>query len=433
MTYALLIDVGGTFIKFAHYDFMKAELSGVKRIPTCASTVNRFGGSVIAPSVLRDQIEQVVRSESREGETCTGIFVTGQMHGVLLVDELFEPRSEIYTWRSSVVAPSGSISVSELRRIIGQTREAETGGELREGSPIATLYGLSQHRQLIAGHKALSLISFVAISLASQSRRLLVHQTDAAAYGCFNLKSSNWHWEMLDQLGLGPLNFPEVTGSIESVGVNEVLDCPVFVALGDHQTSLLGSEIQADEVSVNLATGGQVSRVVNNVIGRAQTRPYFAGRFVSCVTQIPAGRSLNTIVKFLADFGKLDEDVVWSRITDELMVVKSSSLIVRNPFFYSADSSLGSISGITEKNLSLGEIFRGALSDIADRVCRAIEIVSPSSHNLKLVMSGGLVSKLSSLQEEIIFRSECKTYRVCSSNDSSLVGLSVLAQQELPR
>jgi hypothetical protein len=173
--------------------------------------------------------------------------------------------------------------------------------------------------------------------------------------------------------------------------------------------------------------------VVNNVIGRAQTRPYFAGRFVSCVTQIPAGRSLNTIVKFLADFGKLDEDVVWSRITDELMVVKSSSLIVRNPFFYSADSSLGSISGITEKNLSLGEIFRGALSDIADRVCRAIEIVSPSSHNLKLVMSGGLVSKLSSLQEEIIFRSECKTYRVCSSNDSSLVGLSVLAQQELPR
>ena len=357
--------------------------------------------------------------------------MTGQMHGVVLIDGSFTPRSEIYTWRSSVVTPSGSVAASELREIIGEKKEAEIGAELREGSPIATLYGLSQHRQLVAGYRVLSLISFVAISLASRSRRVLTHQTDAAAFGCFNLSSASWHWELLDQLNIDLLNFPDVTDSIETVGINEALDCPVFVATGDHQTSLLGSEIQGDEVSVNLATGGQVSRVVDDLNGRAQARPYFAGRYVSCVTQIPAGRSLNTIVKFLSDFGELDEDAVWARIRDELMVVKTTSLIVRNPFFYSANSSLGSISGISERNFSLGEIFRGALTDIADRVCAAIEQVSPQSHNLKLVMSGGLIRKLSPLQEEVVRRSKCNSYRICSSDDSSLDGLKLLAQQEL--
>ncbi len=431
MEYFLVVDVGGTFLKGLVYEAGSKNCESISRVALSPIKAQSDGGQVIDPSENVEAVLTLLRRITPSNGRCIGIGVTGQMHGVVVVDDLYEAKTPIYTWRSNIARmsdPDIRVTIEELQNDLGSEVIKELGNELRTGIPLQTLTGLNRSGRLGHSNCVLSLISFVALSLSTKSRVNLIHSSDAAAFGLFDVRSNSWHDTAIKVLGLQNLNFPDVTSRIESVGWSTEFDCPVYVAIGDHQTNLAGVELGHNEVSINLATGGQVSRIAQVPSPAMQTRPYFDGQFLHTVTHIPAGRSLNVLVSLFSYFHCGSTDDLWDRIQEATAIRSETSLIVDNSFFESPFGSRGSISNITEDNFSVGDLFRAACNSIGKKVHESLTLIDPD-RNADIVLSGGALTRFLPLKEAIIDRLRSRHVRLLEGDDASLRGLCLLLDQ----
>jgi sugar (pentulose or hexulose) kinase len=155
------------------------------------------------------------------------------------------------------------------------------------------------HLGVPEGARVTSLLAFVAGALGGV-RAPVVHVTDAAAWGMYDLRADQWSEATLDLVGLDTVDMPDVTWELAPVGARAGV--PVMCAIADQQASLLGAGLGegVPQVSVNLATGCQVSVVSDSIASPAQTRPYLPARgrrrYLHTVTHLPAGRLLTAAV-----------------------------------------------------------------------------------------------------------------------------------------
>jgi sugar (pentulose or hexulose) kinase len=128
--------------------------------------------------------------------------------------------------------------------------------------------------------------------------------TNAAAHGLFHLDRGDWHRGLIARLGLEAMRFPRIRPFGEAVGVTEIdgrrLTC--FTPAGDQQCALAGVGVGEGELSLNISTGSQASLVSRErPRGEFQVRPYFDGRWLRTLVQVPAGRSLELLVGLLTE------------------------------------------------------------------------------------------------------------------------------------
>jgi hypothetical protein len=159
---------------------------------------------------------------------------------------------------------------------------------------------------------------------------------------------------------------------------------PCYVPVGDQQCALFGSLLAENELSLNISTGCQVSMISRLEFGDYQVRPYF-GKHIKTVTHIPAGRSLNALMK-------------------------------------SYNRSWDYIDEVIERT-----DFKEALINISDNCYQAALRLSPEKKWTNLVLSGGLSHKIGSLRE-IIQQKFNADYRI-ASNEDTLNGLLIMAQK----
>jgi xylulokinase len=89
-----------------------------------------------------------------------------------------------------------------------------------------------------------------------------------------------------------------VSWDVVIVGASSRFGVPVFCAVGDQQAALFGAGLVADVVSVNVATGCQVSVLSSSNDSPAQLRPFFLdGVYLHTITHLPAGRLLAAAVR----------------------------------------------------------------------------------------------------------------------------------------
>ena len=103
----------------------------------------------------------------------------------------------------------------------------------------------------------------------------------------------DWDQEIIEKLGLSSLRWPRLRPFGERVGTAEIggrrLDC--FTPVGDQQCALAGADLREGELSLNISTGSQVSLLSKDPQGGdCQLRPYFDGRYLRTIVQVPAGR-----------------------------------------------------------------------------------------------------------------------------------------------
>jgi sugar (pentulose or hexulose) kinase len=205
---------------------------------------------------------------------------------------------------------------------------------------------------------------------------------------------------------------------------------PCYVAVGDQQAALLGTSLEAGEMSLNVATGSQVSLLTSDpAAGDYQVRPYFGGRFLRTITHIPAGRSLNLLLRLLAEMstgGSGDE--LWVRLESAAREVPVTSLQVNLSFFPGALGDCGSIANIREDNFTAAHLFRAAIEAMAANYEHCAGRLSPARDWNRLVFSGGLILKLQTLQEAVVQRFGC-TFRIAGEREDALQGLTFLASQ----
>jgi len=248
-----------------------------------------------------------------------GIGLTGQMHGLILVDKKLNPLSNLITWqdgRAEQAYPGSKISyVERMKELIGKELILDTGVILSTGYLGATLFWLKENKQL-AGSRFR--VTFIHNYLASflTGHNVFVDPSDGGSSGIFDIRNGKWHKDIIRRLGINGELFPPVIesgeplGKIKSslakdLGLNKRI--LIFSPFGDNQASFLGSVKHPKEtILVNLGTGGQISMLNQKFINlkNLETRYLPIKKFLLVGATLCGGAAYSLLEKFFKEVGK---------------------------------------------------------------------------------------------------------------------------------
>src|SRR3989338_3693726 len=430
------IDLGATFIKSALLDTSSFTISHIERVPFPPFTENLPSGyrEVSAEHALRITKEQIDRLLAVAPD-CAGIVSCGQMHGVVLTDGHGAALTDFISWMDErTLLPTPSKRGSYLETLVSRAASyngAELMQEMTAGSTIAILFWLSAVEGIPRGAVPHSLPDFMMSQLSKSEAKC--EPTMASGFGVFDALKGAWHGEMIEKLGLGHLVWPKIAHYRDAIGyyrsgTNQI---PIYAPLGYQQCALLGSLLKAGELSVNVATGSQVSMVRDGFErGDYHIRPYFDGLFLHTVTHLPAGRALNQFVDLLTELARSQGQFLkdpWCYIEEASAGVASTDLRVDlAPYDAGLHRNGGGIFNIHESNLTVGQLFRAAFEHMADTYYAAALKLEPHATWKTLVFSGGLITK-STLLQQLIQKRFALGVRTSPSQEDTLFGLLVLS------
>jgi sugar (pentulose or hexulose) kinase len=428
------IDIGATFLKGAVLDVENMKVTNIIHSPFPSFIEGRpYGYREIEPMSIVSIVENMLGNLLLVSDTCEGILFCCQMHGLVIVDSDRRAISPFISWQDtrSLQKPHGK-TLSSFELLCERTSpimRTRTGNELRPGIPLAFLFHMAKVRELPEEVVPIGLSELVISSLTGGPP--LMEKTMAHAHGAYNLETGHWDEELIASCGLEKLVWPIIvsTGTIAGFLERGKGKIPCYVAVGDQQCSLLGAGIRPGELSINIATGSQISTLNSSLLyGNYQTRPYFQG-YLNTITHIPAGRSLNLLVKLLTEYTPSDIDVsnIWSFIESRVECVPETDLEVNVSFFPSACGNRGHISNINEDNLSIGHLFRAAFENMADNYQMSAMKLPGSESWQKIIFSGGLASHSKTLREMIAKKFNL-SFQLTPLGDDSLFGLLALAR-----
>src|SRR5215213_7339886 len=437
----LAIDLGSSFIKGAVLDLDARSFAHVRRAPFPAPIAGlpplHFE---IEPRQIVDATRALIENLAHEAPDCAGMVICSQMHSLLLMDARGEPVSNAITWRDQRALephPDGGTVFEQLERRISPEDRQRLGNELRPGLPLCALFWLAEMGQLPAGATAAALPDFVLAQLCGAPPA--TEPTNAAAQGMLDLAARDWHRPLLEALGLGRLGLPaihdlrEAVGEISGIPTQEGVGArrlPCYPAIGDQQCALLGAALAPGELSLNIATGSQVSLIRRALaFGDYQVRPFFDGGWLNTITHIPAGRSLELLVTLLCELPASQGIHVpdpWGAIARAVDATPETDLAINLAFFASALGDRGAIGNIHERNLTVGHLFRAAFERMAATYATCARRLAPDDDWQQLVFSGGLAQNITALRASIV-RQFSARHRVCVTPEDALQGLLTLA------
>jgi sugar (pentulose or hexulose) kinase len=246
-----------------------------------------------------------------DARRAAAIGLTGQQHGVVLVDEQLAPLGPFINWqdrRAEKINPaSGRTWLEEFRAAAGQAARERTGCTLSAGYMGTTLAWLRANGGLRARATACFIVDYLAALLTG--RRPVTDPTSAASSGLFDVSQGRWDRPTIDALGLPVELFPKVgmggtaLGSLSSTQAAETglpLGLPVCIGLGDNQAAVYGSVADLEHsVLVNVGTGGQVAAFSPRFVyrERLETRP-FPGGYLLVSAGLCGGRTYAILERF---------------------------------------------------------------------------------------------------------------------------------------
>jgi sedoheptulokinase len=341
-----------------------------------------------------------------------GVGVTGQMHGVVILDPGGEPLTPLITWRDGRC--NGGTFLQNLNE--------RTGAQLRTGYGCATLAWFASRGELPkeAGSAA-TIHDWIAARLCGASRPV-TDPTDAASWGLFDLDTLGWNQQAVLAAGIPDQLLPEVVPCGSGIGVTSrsIADLlgvptgiPVAAAMGDNQTSLVATLREPEkELSLGLGTGGQLSAVqppgtpasetTANGTARAASweyRPYPGRRLVAVAASLCGGSAwqwlADTVLGWMRDLAlpAMPIETLFARLND--LADPSSGGIAVHPHFLGErhdPSRRASIEGITLDNLSLGRLARA----LARGICENLrEMLPPSlrAGRIRIMASGNALDR----------------------------------------
>lgn len=426
------LDLGTTTFKGAVLDLDRGRVGPIMRVPT----PSRLSGlpstrHELDPDAILACVRGLLDALICQAPDAVALVMCSQMHSVVLTDERGIPRSNVITWKDQRVTERGPRDEIELfdrlRRQISADQLRAIGGEFRIGVPSGTLAALCRSDSLPAGLYAATLPDFVLANLSGTAP--MTEPTNAAAQGLYHLDHGDWHRELIANLGLDVLLWPEIHSFRDVVRVIDIhgrrLEC--FAPVGDQQCALVGAGLRAGELSLNISTGSQASLLGRErPSGEFLIRPYFDGQWLSTIVSVPAGRSLQSLADLLTEMGSPGADP-WDSIRDAVDAVGETDLDVDLSFFPCVSGNRGRIANIHEGNLTVGHIFAAAFRMMAANYALCAKILSPARAWDRVVFSGGLAQRFARLRQECLAALGHPPARLCPTEEDTLHGLLVLA------
>jgi len=254
---------------------------------------------------------------SRRSELA-GIGITGQQHGVVVVDDQLVPLTPLVNWqdrRGDDTMPGGSRSyVQEAAARAGPEAARRTGCRLATGYLAVTLFWLRENGLLPRHGTACFVMDYFAALLTG--RPPATDATCAASSGAFDVVAGAWDAAILDALGLPFSLFPPARpsgallgGLADSLATATGLPTglPVHVGIGDNQASFLGSVAEPrSSALVNVGTGAQAVVFTEqfHYDPHLETRPFPGGGYLLVSAGLCGGRSYALLERFFRDVAR---------------------------------------------------------------------------------------------------------------------------------
>ncbi|MCH2663558.1 hypothetical protein MK139_04390 [bacterium] len=390
MSECLGLDVGTTTVKAV---VIESETGAVVRRATApndsemtSSEDKRAGRSEWDPDRILAVAQQVLSEVG--SDTVRAVGVTGQMHGMLLVDGCGRPIGPFIGWQDQRGAEpkpdSNRTLVADLIERLDTSDPARHVCRPKTGYMGATLSWLLAYAQVPAGSRACFLPDFVSSRLTDTLP--VSDPTNAAGSGLYDVAAGQFHppFAELSESSLLPDVVPsgfragELKTSWPDSGLRSGI--PVGVASGDNQASFLGSVREpVKTVLINVGTGGQmsVSATTPDAGPGLEARPHVNGAYILVGPGLVGGRTYAWLRDFFLEVGRKvfgveeDPEAVYDRMTELADLIESGAEgLTAEPLLTGTREDphrRGRLDGIGTANFTSGHLSRAVLEGIAEQ------------------------------------------------------------------
>ena len=451
------IDIGTTKIGAVALDSTSGKLLAVASALN-ASKVKQKGGifEQDAEKIIKitfSVIRKLIASGKFSKRELKGVGITGQMHGVVLLDKNLIPLTNLVTWqdkRCDALFPEKKYSyIEEMKKRMGKAAINDSGCMPATGYMGATLFWYGVNKKLPKDVKAAFIHDYLGARLTGE-KTIYTDPTDAGSSGVFNARKREWNRTALKKLGIPEEVLPKIRKSGEIIGKSSgetekltslPYGTPVTCAIGDNQASILGglSELKKDAVLVNIGTGSQLSILSKRFIRvpGVDTRCFVDSRYALVGAGLSGGDSYRVLSDFFASTVKLFA----GRKVKEQLYKKMNRLAARGELSgLSCDTQFlgtrlsplkrGAIKCISPRNFTPENLSLAVLDGIAEELyLYYLEILKTGAKRPLLVMATGNAVKKNRLLQRIIAEKFGLPLKLTPFNEEACYGAAFLASQ----
>ena len=271
------------------------------------------------------------------------------MHGIVYINGKAEAVSPLYTWQD--------------KRGDEPYKNTTYAGYLGSCSGYGNVTDFYNRENGIRPKEAVGYCTIHDLFVMKLCNRKepLMHISDAASFGLFNLEKKQFSY---------PFN-PQITDGFTLAGTYKNIG--VSVAIGDNQASVFSTLADKNDLLINVGTGSQVSIVSDKIIvgPDIETRPYFDGEYLTVGAALCGGRAYSVLKNFFAQIlTGVDEADVYNLMSKMLKDKSKTDLCVDTRFAGTrANPDIkGSINGITTENFTPADLTLGVLEGMANEL-----------------------------------------------------------------
>lgn len=364
------LDIGTTTISAVVYDSNMGVLTS-RTIRNDSFLTGQSWERIQDPCVIYEKSLSVVRELLSLYPDVAAIGLSGQMHGILYLDDQGEPVSPLFIWQDG----RGDLPYDEHCSWAAHL-SALTGYALATGYGMVThYYNLNHNLVPPAAAKLCTIHDYLAMKFSGRTVPV-TEATDAASLGLYDGPHHRFDPDALAKAGIDSSMLPEVVTEL-CLGTG-MLDIPVFAALGDNQASFLGATGgQTDVLLVNMGTGGQVSVYSSDYIQTQtlETRPFPDGGWLLVGASLCGGRSYALLETFFRDTVKMvtGQDVsAYDAMAKAMEASPDLSTSIKFTTLFQGtrkDPTLrGSIQNIGADNFTPAHFIHGVMQGMADEL-----------------------------------------------------------------
>ena len=375
------IDIGTTTISGAVLEYENEKTVKLLEAKTIENggfmpTANEWekiqdAGAIVkkAEKLLDDLLDKYPQTER--------IGLTGQMHGIVYIDQTGTCVSPLYTWQDG----RGSLCEKGQCSLVQEIKE-KCDLEAASGYGLVThIYNLKHGLIPERAVGFCTIMDYFGMCLTGR-KKPLVHVSNAAGFGFFDGRNMKFETEKLSKMGVKETWLPEVCTGIEKLGLYR--NRQVTTAIGDNQASFLGAAGKEENtLLVNMGTGGQISILSDQYFAEKgiEARPFLDGKYLLVGSSLCGGKSYALLEQFFRRVVKAvtGEDSSLYPVMEQFAktgkeqsnrISEDRKLKIRTTFdgTRTDPKSSGSIRGLTSDNFTPEAFTYGILEGMGDEL-----------------------------------------------------------------
>ena len=399
------IDIGTSSICGVAYHFADKTIESITKSNHTSVESSNEWEKIQDPAKIIEIVLDIITEFSSKYPDIKGIGFTGQMHGILYVDDKGNAVSPLYTWQDS--------RANQLYRdgkTYAEYLSAKTNHTLATGFGLVTHFYNMEHQLIPADATKLCTIMDYAVMKLTGRRIPLMDYSNGASLGFFDRENFIFDIRSLEKVGIDPAILPEIEQSATLAGYYSGT-IPVYSAIGDNQASFLGSVRDINRsVHVTVGTSSQISIYSDKYVEveSIDTRPFPGGGYILVGAALCGGKSFDLLKTFFESTLKFfmgnqisNIDIYKTMTALDVDGIQGDLPVVETLFDGTrlAPWKRGCISNISISNLTPEKLIYGFLKGVCRELFDFYQLVPENIRNnkTKLVGSGNGIQKNSLL------------------------------------